>query len=66
MSALVEITKELEIDIIGKLIKRTGEEIEELSSRKVIGEKVKKELDLLISYNMFLGKVLKLKTKKNR
>lgn len=66
MSALVEITKELEIDIIGKLIKRTGEEIEELSSRKVIGEKTKKELDLLISYNMFLGKVLKLKTKKNR
>jgi hypothetical protein len=66
MSALVEITKELEIDIIGKLIKRTGEEIEELSSRKVIGKKVKKELDLLISYNMFLGKVLKLKTKKNR
>lgn len=64
MSALVEITKELEIDIIGKLIKRTGEEIEELSSRKVIGEKTKKELDLLISYNMFLGKVLKLKTKK--
>ena len=57
MSALVEITKELEIDIIGKLIKRTGEEIEELSSRKVIGKKVK---------NMFLGKVLKLKTKKNR
>jgi hypothetical protein len=66
MSALVEITKELEIDIIGKLIKRTGEEIEELSSRKVIGKKIKKELDLLISYNMFLGKVLKLKTKKNR
>ena len=66
MSALVEITKELEIDIIGKLIKRTGEEIEELSSRKVIGEKTKKELDLLISYNMFLGKVLKLKTKKNK
>ena len=62
MSALVEITKELEIDIIGKLIKRTGDEIEELSSRKVIGEKTKKELDLLISYNMFLGKVLKLKT----
>lgn len=66
MSALVKITKELEIDIIGKLIKRTGEEIEELSSRKVIGKKIKKELDLLISYNMFLGKVLKLKTKKNR
>lgn len=64
MSALVKITKELEIDIIGKLIKRTGEEIEELSSRKVIGKKIKKELDLLISYNMFLGKVLKLKTKK--
>ena len=66
MSALVEITKELEIDIIGKLIKRTGEEIEEITSRKRIGKKVKKELDLLISYNMFLGKVLKLKTKKNK
>ena len=66
MSALVEITKELEIDIIGKLIKRTGEEIEEITSRKRIGKKIKKELDLLISYNMFLGQVLKLKTKKNR
>ncbi len=66
MSALVEITKELEINIIGKLIKSTADEIEEITSRKRIGKKVKKELELLISYNMFLGKVLKLKTKKNR
>ena len=64
--ALVEVTSEMEINIIGNLIKRTGIEIEEITSRKVIGQKVKKELDLLISYNMFLGKVLKLKTKKNK
>lgn len=62
--SLEKITSELEIDIIGKLIKRTGEEIEELSSREIIGKKTKKELDLLISYNMFLGRVLELKTKR--
>ncbi len=62
--SLEKITSELEIDIIGKLIKRTSEEIEELSSKELIGKKTKKELDLLISYNMFLGRVLKLKTKR--
>lgn len=61
--ALVEVTSEMEINIIGNLIKRTGIEIEEITSRKVIGQKVKKELELLISYNMFLNKVLKHKTK---
>ncbi len=64
MNSLEKITSELEIDIIGKLIKRTSEEIEELSSKELIGKKTKKELDLLISYNMFLGRVLKLKTKR--
>lgn len=61
--ALVEVTSEMEINIIGNLIKRTGIEIEEITSRKVISQKVKKELQLLISYNMFLNKVLKHKTK---
>ena len=61
--ALVEVTSEMEINIIGNLIKRTGIEIEEITSRKVIGQKVKKELELLISYNIFLNKVLKHKTK---
>ena len=61
--ALVEVTSEMEINIIGNLIKRTGIEIEEITSRKVIGKKVKKELELLISYNIFLNKVLKHKTK---
>lgn len=61
--ALVEVTSEMEINIIGNLIKRTGIEIEEITSRKVISQKVKKELELLISYNMFLNKVLKHKTK---
>ena len=61
--ALVEVTSEMEINIIGNLIKRTGIEIEEITSRKRIGKKVKKELELLISYNIFLSKVLKHKTK---
>ncbi len=61
--ALVEVTSEMEINIIGNLIKRTGIEIEEITSRKIISQKVKKELELLISYNMFLNKVLKHKTK---
>lgn len=60
---LAKVTSEMEINIIGNLIKRTGIEIEEITSRKVIGQKVKKELELLISYNMFLNKVLKHKTK---
>ena len=60
---LAKVTSEMEINIIGNLIKRTGTEIEEITSRKVIGKKVKKELELLISYNIFLNKVLKHKTK---
>lgn len=60
---LAKVTSEMETNIIGNLIKRTGLEIEEITSRKVIGKKVKKELELLISYNIFLNKVLKHKTK---
>lgn len=60
---LAKVTSEMEINIIGNLIKRTGIEIEEITSRKRIGKKVKKELELLISYNIFLSKVLKHKTK---
>lgn len=60
---LAKVTSEMEINIIGNLIKRTGIEIEEITSRKVIGKQVKKELELLISYNIFLNKVLKHKTK---
>ena len=60
---LAKVTSEMETNIIGNLIKRTGIEIEEITSRKVISQKVKKELELLISYNMFLNKVLKHKTK---
>ena len=60
---LAKVTSEMEINIIGNLIKRTGTEIEEITSRKVIGKQVKKELELLISYNIFLNKVLKHKTK---
>ena len=60
---LAKVTSEMETNIIGNLIKRTGLEIEEITSRKVIGKKVKKELELLISYNIFLNKVLKHKSK---
>lgn len=60
---LAKVTSEMETNIIGNLIKRTGLEIEEITSRKVIGKQVKKELELLISYNIFLNKVLKHKTK---
>ena len=60
---LAKVTSEMQTNIIGNLIKKTGLEIEEITSRKVIGKKVKKELELLISYNIFLNKVLKHKTK---
>lgn len=60
---ILNTTSELEKHIIGKLIKRTSEEIEEITSKKVISKKNKKELELLISYNVLLGKILKHKMK---
>ncbi len=50
---------DMDINVIGNIIKNTSEEIEEITSEKVISKKKKKELEILISYSIFLNKILK-------
>jgi len=38
---------DMDINVIGNIIKRTGQEINELTSKKRLGKKRKKELDTL-------------------
>lgn len=49
---------DMDINVIGNIIKKTGQEIDELTSKKRLGKEKQKELEILISYSIFLNKIL--------